>query len=86
MNGIGSLLDTVVKQRPRCTALSWGEQDMTYSELDVAVDRLAARLAATVRPGQRVAIVAPNVPALVVGLFAVWRVGAVAVPINARSR
>ena len=35
-------------------------------------------------PGERVVVVAPNVPALVVGIFAAWRAGAVAVPLSAR--
>jgi acyl-CoA synthetase (AMP-forming)/AMP-acid ligase II len=59
---------------------------MRYCELAAAVERLAERLAADVSIGQRVAIVAPNVPALVVGLFSVWRLGGVAVPVNARNR
>jgi acyl-CoA synthetase (AMP-forming)/AMP-acid ligase II len=33
-----------------------------------------------------VAVVAPNVPALVIGMFSAWRLGAVAVPLNARLR
>ena len=32
------------------------------------------------------ALIAPNTPALVVGLFAIWRLGATAVPLNARLR
>jgi len=36
--------------------------------------------------GERIAILAPNVPALVVALFAAWRLDAVAVPLNARLR
>jgi acyl-CoA synthetase (AMP-forming)/AMP-acid ligase II len=31
-------------------------------------------------------LIAPNTPALVVGLFAIWRLGATAVPVNARLR
>jgi long-chain acyl-CoA synthetase len=39
-----------------------------------------------VKPGERVALIAPNVPALVIGLFAIWQAGAVAVPLSARLR
>jgi acyl-CoA synthetase (AMP-forming)/AMP-acid ligase II len=56
----------------------------TYAQLSARVDRLAAALA--VGAGETVAVVAPNVPALVVGLFAAWRAGAVAVPLSARLR
>ena len=36
--------------------------------------------------GARVVIIAPNVPALVVALFATWMLEAVAVPLSARLR
>ena len=51
-----------------------------------AVDRLSGRISAFAGPGDRVAVVASNVPALVFALFAIWRVGAVAVPLSARLR
>lgn len=43
-------------------------------------------MGAIAAPGQRVALVAPNVPALVIAMFAAWRLAAVAVPLNARQR
>jgi fatty-acyl-CoA synthase len=46
--------------------------------------RLAQRLGTLT--GQRVAVVAPNAPALVVGMRAAWRAGAVCVPLSARLR
>jgi fatty-acyl-CoA synthase len=67
-------------------ALTLGERDLSYRALAAAVDRLAARLAGDVAAGQRVGIVAPNVPALAIGMFATWRLGAVAVPLSARYR
>ncbi len=36
--------------------------------------------------GDRVAIVAPNAPSLVIAMFAAWRAGAQVVPLNARMR
>jgi acyl-CoA synthetase (AMP-forming)/AMP-acid ligase II len=57
---------------------------LTVERVIAAADRLATRLALT--PGERVAIVAPNVPALLTGMFASWRAGAVAVPLSARLR
>jgi acyl-CoA synthetase (AMP-forming)/AMP-acid ligase II len=50
------------------------------------VDALAARLGALAGPGERVALVSPNLPALPAALLAAWRVGAVAVPLDARLR
>jgi acyl-CoA synthetase (AMP-forming)/AMP-acid ligase II len=81
---IGALLDATVSESPERPALAYGDTELTYRQLASAVDRLAARLGDW--PGERVAVVAPNVPALVVALFAVWRAGAVAVPLSARLR
>jgi acyl-CoA synthetase (AMP-forming)/AMP-acid ligase II len=86
VTGISALLHDSAKRFPRQPALTAGEQDLSYCELVMSVEQLAERLARDVAVGQRVAIVAPNVPALVVALFAVWHVGGVAVPINARNR
>lgn len=58
----------------------------TYRDLAAAVDSLVNTLAAQgVRPGDRVMIVSENCAAAVAALFATWRMGAVAVPVNARQ-
>jgi acyl-CoA synthetase (AMP-forming)/AMP-acid ligase II len=81
-----TLYQTRVQSSPGRPVLVWQEQIWTGRELATAVQRLASTLAGKVQPGQRVGIVAPNVPALIVGLFAAWRLHAVALPINARWR
>jgi long-chain acyl-CoA synthetase len=81
---IGSLLEAAVSEHPQRPALAHGDTELTYRELDSAVERLAARLGD--RSGERVAVIAPNVPALVVALFAAWRAGAAVVPLSARLR
>ena len=54
-----------------------------YSELAAMVGGVAARLIGEgLTPGDRVALYAPKTVALVAALFAVWRAGGVAVPIN----
>jgi acyl-CoA synthetase (AMP-forming)/AMP-acid ligase II len=80
-----ALLEESARRYPERPALTWGEQTLTYAAFRGAVDRLAARLG-DLEPGQRVAILAPNCPALPIALFATWRLGAVAVPLNARYR
>ena len=67
-------------------ALALGDRDLSYREVVAAADHLAARLAADVTPGQRVGVVAPNVPAAVIALLATWRLGGAAVPLSARYR
>ncbi len=65
-------------------ALARGDERLSYRQLDEAVDVLAARIG-DVRD-RPVALIASNTPALVIGLFAIWRGGATAVPLNARLR
>jgi acyl-CoA synthetase (AMP-forming)/AMP-acid ligase II len=66
-------------------AIQYGEQRLTYAELNQRVGRLAQSLQTLgVRAGDRVAIVQRNGPALFETLFACFRAGATAVPINAR--
>jgi len=81
---LASLLSETAREGPDRLALAHGEATLTYAQLSAAADHLSAALA--VAPGEAVAVVAPNVPALAIGLFAVWRAGAVAVPLSARLR
>ncbi len=71
-------------------ALSSLDGELTYRDLDGLVERLGQtfRRAASGAElhGGRIAFVAPNTPLLVAGLFAAWRLGAVAVPLSARLR
>lgn len=83
---LDALLEHAARDHPDRIALTLREQDISYRDLNTTVERLANRLSTDIVPGQRVAILAPNVPALVVGMFAVWRLGGVAVPLNARYR
>jgi acyl-CoA synthetase (AMP-forming)/AMP-acid ligase II len=68
-------------------ALVCGGERITYAELDARVARVAARLAANgVAAGDRVAIVCANEPEFVYALLALFRLGAIAVPINVREQ
>lgn len=79
-----ALLSDALDRYSERPALAHGDTTLTFGELAAAADRLAAALA--VAPGERVVIVAPNVPALVVAMIATWRAGAAAVPLTARLR
>src|SRR5919107_1654488 len=64
-------------------ALVYGEERITYAELQEQVDRLAAAFAARgLTGGAPVALVLPNVPEFVVAFLAILRAGAVVVPLN----
>jgi acyl-CoA synthetase (AMP-forming)/AMP-acid ligase II len=72
-------------QRPDSSALSAGDEQLTYGELAELVGVLAARLAGLgVRSGDRVAIFGINSIEWVVSFLATLELGAVAVPLNHR--
>ncbi|MFG2899080.1 long-chain fatty acid--CoA ligase [Streptomyces zaomyceticus] len=81
-NLAGFLVETARRQ-PGRPALRLGERVVTYAELDEHSARFAALLrAGGVRPGDRVALMLPNVPEFVVLYYGVLRAGAVVVPMN----
>jgi len=91
---IDSLLTQAARRYPERPALVADGEPVGYRALELAADRLACRIlehagagtgGADLR-GARIAIIAPNVPALVVALFAAWWLEAVAVPLHARLR
>ncbi|HLH62958.1 MAG TPA: long-chain fatty acid--CoA ligase [Ktedonobacteraceae bacterium] len=82
---IGSLLTKTSRLYGDRLAIQYGDQQLAYAELTQRVGRLTRALQSLgVRPGDRVAIVQRNGPALFETLFACFRAGAVAVPINVR--
>jgi long-chain acyl-CoA synthetase len=62
-----------------------GPDSLTHGTLRARTAACARRLAATVAPGERVALVAGNDLAFVVGYLGALRAGAVVVPLNAES-
>ena len=82
-----SSLLTGTAERP---ALLFRDGSLSYAELRRAAGGLARELEA-LGPGRSlegapVAVVAPNAPAIVAAMLAVWEAGAVAVPLSARLR
>ena len=66
-------------------ALSAGDEELTYAELEALVTSAAGRLARVgAAPGARVALLGENSIAWVVAFLACLRAGAVAVPLNYR--
>jgi acyl-CoA synthetase (AMP-forming)/AMP-acid ligase II len=82
---IGFLLTKASRLHGNRLAIQYGEQRLTYAELDRRVGRLAQALRTLgIQPGDRVAIVQHNGPALFETIFACFRIGATTVPINVR--
>ncbi|MGW2403872.1 non-ribosomal peptide synthetase [Streptomyces sp. NPDC001739] len=73
----------VVRDHPERIAVRDGEGSLTFAELDRRTARLARALAARgVGRGARVGVALPRTARLVVALLAVWRAGAVYVPLD----
>jgi len=80
-----SLLERTLRVFPRKTALVYGDQRRSYAGFAEDVGRLAGALVrAGVAPGDRVAFLTPNVPALLAAHFAVLLVRGALVAINTR--
>jgi long-chain acyl-CoA synthetase len=72
---------------PEKLAIVCGERSLTYAELDVLTDQLAANLLiAGVQRGDRVAFHLANGPELAIGYIACFKAGAIVVPINTRLK
>jgi fatty-acyl-CoA synthase len=83
--GVGSWPARRARMAPHRVAWSFEGRSATYGELDERVRRLAHGLRGLgVRPGDRVAYLGVNHPALLETLFATGAAGAIAVLVNAR--
>jgi HIP---CoA ligase len=81
---IPSITSLLSADRATGISLLWGDSKLGGHDIRHLVDVLA--LGFDEQPGQRVVIIASNTPALVVGMFAAWQAGAVAVPLSSRLR
>lgn len=81
-----TMLDVVrdaARMRPERLALWFKGARFTYASLDGLSNAVAAGLIAEgVRPGDRVALLLPNVPQAVLGQLGAWKAGAVVVPLS----
>ncbi|RSM42864.1 non-ribosomal peptide synthetase [Actinoplanes sp. ATCC 53533] len=81
---VPELLARQVDRTPDAVAVVDGDRVLTYQELDEWAGRLAGRLIGRgIRRGDYVAVVMDRSAELVVTLFAVWKAGAVYVPVDA---
>jgi amino acid adenylation domain-containing protein len=72
-----------VTRAPQQTAVAWAGGSLSYRELDLASSRWSARLAALgVVAEERVALVLPASPELIVAQLAVWKAGGAYVPLS----
>src|SRR3954452_10907426 len=83
MPNLATLLTNTAARNPDHVAIQLDELDLTYRALDAASARVAGLLRAKgVGPGDRVAIMLPNVPHFALAYYGALRAGAVVVPMN----
>ncbi len=83
---LDELLRAAASRWPDRLAIESGGDELTYRELDVAADRIAATLQDQgVRPGDRVGIHLPKSIEAVVSLYGVMRAGAAYVPLDSAA-
>jgi long-chain acyl-CoA synthetase len=80
---LDALLDEAAHRWPDRAALIYAETTLSYAQLKVLTDTWAAALAGLgMQPGDRVALLLPNLPQFVIGFFGALKAGVVAVPLN----
>ena len=81
-NGLEMFLNTV-KSMPNQPAIYYFDRPISYSELDRQSSALAAALKERgVTKGDRIALYLQNIPQFLIGLYGVWKVGAIVVLCN----
>ncbi|MDT0213626.1 long-chain fatty acid--CoA ligase [Rothia sp. ARF10] len=82
-SNLASHLVRTATSSPDRPALKVGGQDVTYGQLHAMAAKLAGALRANgIQPGDRVALILPNVPAFPVAFFGTLLAGGVVVPMN----
>jgi amino acid adenylation domain-containing protein len=80
---VHELFDAQVRERPDAPALVWGEESLTYRELDARANQLANHLVRLgVGPDARVGVLLERSAELIVSILAVLKAGGCYVPLD----
>ncbi len=80
---LGTILRASAARRPDHPAVKLGDRVLDYAALDRAARATAASLRARgIQPGEKVALLVPNVPEFTIAYFGILYAGATVVPIN----
>src|SRR5258705_2724439 len=81
-----TLVDVIsesASQRPKHPALLFQGSTITYAELERLSTAFAnALIGLGVKPGDRLALLRPNTPQLILTIFGTWKAGGIVVPLN----
>ncbi len=80
---LGTILQASALEKPDHTAIIFDDRKISYAELDRAVRGVTTSLKARgIGPGDKVALLVPNVPEFTIAYFGILYAGAAVVPIN----
>ena len=80
---LGTILLASANEKPKDIVLRAGDLELSYGELDRQVRGVATSLRARgIEPGDKVALLVPNVPEFTIAYFGILYAGATIVPIN----
>jgi long-chain acyl-CoA synthetase len=83
MLNLAIMLEDSARTFPGRDAIAADQTRLTYSQLDAAASQVASGLIARgIRPGDRVALTCPNLPAFPVAYYGILKAGGVVVPLN----
>lgn len=83
MNNLYQIIENSKTKYPENVALGFGEQRISYKKVKEASDRLAGGLKNMgLGPGDRIALMLPNVPQFVMSYFSLLKIGVTIVPIS----
>lgn len=81
------ILQESARLYPHKTAVICGDQRLSYAELNAAANQVANALRSLgIRPGDKVAMMLPNVPQFPIIYYAILKLGATVVPLNTLFR
>jgi fatty-acyl-CoA synthase len=84
---VPELVDRAASKWPDTEALVWPDERLTFGEFAARTRACARALHAEgVRPGDRVGVLMPNRPGMLVVIYGAMRLGAIPVPINSRYK
>jgi long-chain acyl-CoA synthetase len=84
---LAQALSDAAARNPEQLALKLDDFELNYGLVEQAAQRLAGLLAERgIEPGDRVAVMLPNVPHFVVAYYGILRAGAVVVPLNVLNK
>ncbi len=80
---LGTILQASAADRPKHVAIRMDDRVLTYAQVDRAARGVATSLRARgIQPGDKVALLIPNVPEFTIAYFGILYAGAAIVPIN----